>query len=120
MRNISFMLTPSQFLDGSKTVTRRLGWEYLKAGDHLMGCEKCQGRRNGEPLVRLGECVVVTVRREPLRRMLDDPNYGPGECKREGFPNMTPAEFVAFFCESHDGCTPDTTVTRIEFRRIEA
>lgn len=119
MKNISFMLTPSQFLDGSKTVTRRLGWETLKVGDHLMGCEKCQGRRNGEPLVRLGELVVITVRREPLRRMLDDPNYGLVECKREGFPTMTPAEFVALFCKSHADCTPETIITRIEFRKVE-
>jgi hypothetical protein len=29
---------------------------------------------------------------------------------------MTPAEFIAFFCQSHKGCTPDTEVTRIEWR----
>lgn len=26
MRNLSFALTTRQFIDGSKTVTRRLGW----------------------------------------------------------------------------------------------
>ena len=33
MRNISFSLTEEQFLNGSKDVTRRLGWLFLKPGD---------------------------------------------------------------------------------------
>ncbi len=43
MKNISFALTTKQFLDGSKTVTRRLGWANLKPGEILMACEKCMG-----------------------------------------------------------------------------
>jgi hypothetical protein len=119
VRNISFSLTSPQFLQGRKDVTRRLGWLYLKTGDILMACEKCMGRRPGEPLVRLGPLEVLSVRREPLSDLLKDPAYGREECRREGFPEMSPEEFVAFFCRTHPPCTRDTPVTRIEFRRIQ-
>lgn len=120
MRNISCSLTTPQVRARTKDVTRRLGWEDLKPGDQLQACEKCMGRRNGEPLVRLCIIEVVSVRRETLRRMLRNPVYGRNECRREGFPFMSPAEFVAFFCASHTSgkkkCTADTPITRIEFR----
>ncbi len=48
MRNISFSLTERQFMDKSKTVTRRLGWKFLKPGDRLMGCRKCMGLKPGD------------------------------------------------------------------------
>ena len=41
-----------------------------------------------------------------------------GEVRREGFPEMTPAEFVEFFCRSHSGCTADRPLTRLEFSYI--
>lgn len=47
MRLMSFSLTTAQYRAGTKDVTRRLGWEYLKAGDRIMGCEKVMGRRKG-------------------------------------------------------------------------
>ncbi|RRJ96810.1 hypothetical protein Ga0100231_023880 [Opitutaceae bacterium TAV4] len=119
MRNISFSLTTPQFRARTKDVTRRLGWGCLKAGDRIMGCEKCMGRRKGEPLVRLGVIEIVSVRAEPLDAMTLFPEYGAEECRREGFPEMTPAQFVEFFCGSHADCTPQTAVNRIEFRYVE-
>lgn len=100
-----------------------MGWLKLKAGDRLMGCEKCMGRKPGEPLVRLGEIEVVSVRREPLRRMIKEPKYGEDECRREGFPEMSPYQFVGFFCESHgiktdDFGHTDQVITRIEFKYL--
>jgi hypothetical protein len=47
--------------------------------------------------------------------MLDDPAYGTIECVLEGFPDLTPSEFVRMFCESHKGCTRESVVNRIEF-----
>jgi hypothetical protein len=121
-RNISFSLTTPQFIARTKTVTRRVGWNALKAGDKLMGCEKCMGRKPGEPLVRLGMIEVVSVRREPLMRMTQAASYGFKECVAEGFgddPRLRfPSEFVKFFCDSHVGCTPATQVTRIEFKYL--
>ncbi len=110
MRLISFFLTTPQFLDGSKTVTRRLGWKNVKPGDRLMAVRKSQGRKKGEPVERLGEIEVLSVCREPLYRV------DRKDTTREGFPTLTPGEFVDMFCK-HMGCTSLTEVTRIEFRR---
>lgn len=117
MRNISFALTEEQFLDGSKDVTRRLGWLFLKAGDRLMGCQKCQGIKPGESIVRLGEIEVVSVRREYLGLMIFDPAYGTTEARREGFPQMNGRQFVEMFCQ-HMTANVGTLITRIEFRHI--
>lgn len=130
MRNMSFALTTEQVRARQKTVTRRLGWTFLKPGDRIRAVVKCQGLKKGEKVEPLAVLRVVDVRREPLRRLLDEIGYGFRECEREGFPNASPPAFVAFFCGSHrwptlymDGhvhepsrpCTPDDEVTRIEF-----
>lgn len=111
MRNISFALTTPQFLDGSKTVTRRLGWMKLRPGDVLCAVEKSQGLKKGETVKKLGTTRVVNVRREQLREI------EPSDCDLEGFPEYDPYQFMYMFCE-HNGCTPDTLVTRIEFERL--
>lgn len=124
MKLISFALTTPQFLDGSKDVTRRMGWLKAKPGDELCAVKKCMGFRPGESVQRLGVIKLVSVRRESLSTMLDDLVYGFEETRREGFPdghqNHFPSEFVSFFCRSHKGCTPDSIVTRLEFERIAA
>ena len=118
-RNISFSLTTPQFLDGTKDVTRRIGWAHLKAGDELCAVEKSQGLGKGGKVKRLGMIRVKSVRREFLRELTDrDDGYGFEETRREGFPDYSPPMFIHFFCGSHRGCTPDTIVTRIEFERI--
>lgn len=116
MRNISCALTTRQIKERTKDVTRRIGWENLKVGEKLCVCEKVMGRRNGEALVRLVVIEVVSVRREPLCALTQDPVYGQEECRREGFPEMKPWQFVAFFTEEIEGSSPATKVTRIEFR----
>lgn len=118
MRNISFSHTTAQFRDRTKTVTRRKRWLSLQAGDQLMGCVKCMGLRQGETVQKLGPIQVVSAQREPLRRMLDDPEYGRAECVREGYPEMTPDTFVDTYCEAFR-CTPDEDVTRIEYVYLE-
>lgn len=108
---MSFALTKAQLLDGSKTVTRRLGWwGKLKPGDRVLAVEKCMGLKKGERQTVLCEIEVVSVRREPLHAIDQD------DVIREGFPHMTPAGFVAMFCH-HMKCKPFHDVTRIEFRR---
>jgi hypothetical protein len=122
MRNMPFTLTKEQYRNGIKTVTRRLGWEFLIPGDVFMGIDKGQGLKKGEHPVKLGPAEVVSVRREPLRSLTDDLDYGYSETEKEGFPwgyeNSDPFEFVAFFCRTHKRCTPETIVRRIEFERI--
>ncbi|GAB5444403.1 MAG: hypothetical protein Fues2KO_47520 [Fuerstiella sp.] len=119
VRNISFMLTTDQILDRSKTVTRRNGWRHVRVGDLLQGCVKCMGLRKGEQIQKLAVIRVVSVRQEPLNRMLIDPAYGRSECFKEGFPQMSPAGFVRMFRDHHSSITVSTPVTRIEFEYVD-
>lgn len=116
-RLMSVTLTEDAVRDRSKTVTRRLGWAKLKPADRLTLCRKVMGRRRADgsvdPLVRIAEVEVVSVRREPLS------SIGPGETALEGFPDMTGGAFIEFFCQ-HMRCAPDTLVTRIEWRYVAA
>lgn len=118
MRNISFSLTEKQFRDRTKSVTRRLGWTFLKEGDRLMGCRKCMGLKKGEKILRLGEIEVVSVRREPLSRMTADSDYGLAEAIAEGFPKLSGGQFAEMFC-NHMKCRLETVVTRIQFKHVE-
>lgn len=116
MRNMSFALTTRQIVDGSKTVTRRLGWLKTKRHDWIQPVRKCMGLRPGEKIEKIMVPIMVrSARREPLCLMIDDPAYGRLECVAEGFPDMSPEEFVEMFCDTHRGCLPHTVVTRIEF-----
>jgi hypothetical protein len=112
---MSVSLTEQAVVQRRKTVTRRLGWKFLKPGDTLTLCRKVQGRKPDEPLVRLAEVQVLSVRREPLWDITD------GEVRLEGFNiegvDRAAAAFVGFFCRQM-GCTPDTEVTRIEWRYL--
>ena len=49
--------------------------------------------------------------------MSADAAYGRDEAIREGFPDMTGGQFVEMFCK-HMAATPQTIVTRIEFRHV--
>ena len=117
MRAISFQHTVEQILDGTKTVTRRTNWAWLQPGTLLRACVKVRGVR-AEDRQELAVIRVVDVRREPLRRLLD-PAYGLDEIRLEGFeghPEVgNPQSWVRWFCRSHQGCTPDSVVTRIQF-----
>ena len=113
-RNISFMLTVNQFKNRTKTVTRRLGWKFLKPGDILMGCEKCQGIKKGESIKRLGKIRVVDVREEELRKIT------PEDVIKEGFPEMNRWQFVSFFIdEMKPKLGVRQPVTRIEFEYVD-
>lgn len=110
-RLMSFMLTKEQFKNQTKTVTRRLGWDFLKPGDIVIGCEQCQGLAKGQTINKLGPFQVVSTRWQMLKAItLDD-------VIREGFPDMTPAQFIDFFCQTHR-CQPNRPVNRIEFRYL--
>jgi len=107
-RNISFSLTKEQFKNRTKTVTRRFGWWFLNPGEILCGVEKAMGLKKGEKIVRLGMIQVVTIRPEPLDAITQE------DCIKEGFPHMTPDEFVNKL-SCHYRCQHDKIVNRIEF-----
>lgn len=77
--------------------------------------EQAQGLRKGEHVVKLHVIRVKSVIREPLYAMRD---WGPGECRREGFPGMSPGRFIAMFCDANR-VLPSTEVNRIEFEYVE-
>lgn len=124
--------TTEQVRAQSKTVTRRLGWwedkngrRLVQPGDTLTLCEKVMGRKKGDPLVRICDVEVISVRRERLWDITDE------DVRREGLtkddadfeewtePDMWPTRlaWVQWFCEAMD-CMPDDWVTRIEWRYL--
>ena len=112
MRNISFALTTPQVLAQTKTVTRRLGWKFLKPGTLLQPVVKSQGIPKGGRVEKIGGPIrVVSVRRERLDIIGTRYTFDP---VLEGFPQLTNAQFVKMFCD-HNGCKPSDLVTRIEF-----
>ena len=114
-RLMSVAFTAEQVIDHTKTVSRRTGWRMVKADDTLWLCRKVMGRKLGEPLVRLAFVRVIGVRREPLSRLTDDPEYGAAEMVLEGFPGMDPAEFIERYFVRAQKVTPATEVARIEW-----
>tara|TARA_B100001123_G_C14794523_1_gene821828 strand:- start:289 stop:612 length:324 start_codon:yes stop_codon:yes gene_type:complete len=106
------MMTKNQLLSGSKTVTRRLGWKFLKPGDRVMACKQCQGLGKGGKIKRYGLIEIEQVWSERLG------DITPTEILREGFPNMSVDEFVDYFIAGHKGCKRDTIITRIQFRKL--
>lgn len=111
MRNMSFMLTTEQMRDRTKTVTRRLGWWNVMPGELIQAAQQCQGLKRGETITKLCVIKINNARSEPLNRI------NAMDVIREGFPKMTPREFIDLFCRANT-CKPDVTVNRIEFEYV--
>lgn len=114
MPNISFAMTTPQVRNQTKTVTRRLGWRHIKLGITHQAIEKGQGLKKGDHVVVIGKIIPISTRWEPLQRLLDEPGYGGREVIREGFPDLTRAEFVEMLCKKYK-CGPEKEFNRIEF-----
>jgi hypothetical protein len=112
MRNMSFFLTTAQIRARTKWVTRRLGWADLKPGELVQGILKGQGIPKGGKIEKLDVIRCVSNTASVLNTITAE------ECVAEGFPGMTPGQFVAMFCEAN-GCREDAGVNRIEFRYEE-
>lgn len=113
---MSVALTEDAVRARRKTVTRRLGWKFLKPGDRLTLVRKAMGRRRAdgtvEPLVRIAEVEVVSVRRERLTAVTAD------DVDREGFPGWTPVDFRVFFAQAMH-VPSNAEVTRIEWKYLD-
>lgn len=128
-RLMSVAMTVDAVIERRKTVTRRKGWLMLKPGDRLTLCRKVMGRKSGEPLDRLAEVEVVSVRRESLYRMEErdyagsypprPTEYAQTEVAAEGFPALDPAEFIRRFFVDAQGMSITDEVTRIEWRYLD-
>ena len=120
MRRMAFSHTSPQILDRSKTVTRRTGWRYLKPGDLIEAVEKSRGLKKGERVRALGVLRVVSVRFEPLSKLVTDARYAEDELPREGFPCWSRDDFIAMFLRVNALKSTAVTVTRIEFEYVRA
>ena len=133
-RLMSVSMTEQAVIERRKTVTRRKGWwldkhgrRLLNPGDRLTLCRKVMGRKHGEPLVRLAEVGVISVRREPLSYVLlkhpptaprGELDYGASEMAREGFPGTDPLTFIDRHFTRTQGISANEDVTRIEWRYL--
>jgi hypothetical protein len=111
-RNMSFALTTQQARNRTKTVTRRLGWWFLRPGDIIQQVLKSMGLKKGEKVEKIHLIRILNTWPEPLSVITHD------EVRREGFPDMTPSDFIDMFCK-HNNCQPDAIVNRIEFEYLD-
>jgi hypothetical protein len=103
-----------------KTVTRRVGWRFLKPNDLILAVEKGRGLKTGEPVRALAVLRILDVRVEPLSRLVRDARYAEDELPREGFPCWSRDDFILQFLRTHRLTTVDTDVTRIEFEYVDS
>ena len=110
-RLMSFAMTAEQFIDESKTVTRRFGWKFLKPGDVIMGVVKSMGLKKGEKVKSLGMIKIISVRQEPLNAITQN------DVIKEGFPDWYPKQFIQMMVD-HYKIDPCSMVNRIEFKYL--
>lgn len=110
-KNIAFSMTIRQMYEGTKTVTRRLGWSYLKPGDIICAVEKNRGLKKGNHVKKIGLIEIQSVTRERLDKITQK------DCVREGFPDITPDQFVEMFMRA-SGCPSSQIVNRISFKPL--
>jgi hypothetical protein len=115
---MAFSHTAPQIRDRSKTVTRRTGWRCLKAGDLIQAVEKARGLRKGERVRDLAILRIVSVRVEPLSRLITEARYAEDELPREGFPCWSRDEFIEMFLRVNRLTSTTVRVTRIEFEYV--
>ena len=110
-RNMSFAMTTRQVRKRQKTVTRRVGWWFLKPGDIVTAVEKARGLRKGEKVQPICRIRIVSTRKEPLSAITDE------DVVREGFGAMPREWFIQLFSKTH-GCQSEDAVNRIEFEYL--
>jgi hypothetical protein len=111
---MAFQFTTAQIRARTKTVTRRPGWTFLKAGDLVQAVDKAQGLKKGERMEKLAVIRIVKTRREPVAAIMEYPN----DAALEGYPKLSAREFAARFC-ALTGNGLAAMVTRIEFEYVD-
>lgn len=110
-RNMSFAMTTDQMRDGTKSVTRRFGWYFLKPGQIVWAVEKAMGLKKGEKIKRICAIKIISTRSEPLCAI------DQADVIREGFSDWSPRQFVNMLVQ-HYKVDPLETVNRIEFEIV--
>ena len=116
---MSFFHTQQQIRDGTKDVTRRLGWAHLKPGQEFWAIVKGQGLKKGEHMQRLRLLECVSNRAEMLcgLRCNYTQRMAKREVIREGFPDLSVQQFIEMFCR-HMNVNERQMVNRIEFKYL--
>lgn len=107
-RNMSFAKTIAQMQNGTKTETRRLKWDFIKEGDLITAVNKTMGFKKGEKPIRVANIRVTRTWRERLDKITQ------AGCDAEGFPDLSPTEFVWMFCRLNQ-CNPNIEIRVIQF-----
>jgi len=107
-RNMSFAITTDQIRRKEKTVTRRNGWRFLKAGDIANAVEKAMGLRKGEKVKQLCRIRIISTRLERLCWITEQ------DVVKEGFADKDRDWFIQMYCQ-HNGGDALQIVNRIEF-----
>ena len=110
-RNMSFMLTTEQIKNRTKTVTRRIGWIFLKPDDIVNAVEKGMGLKKGEKVKQICRIRIISIHKQGLFRITKE------DCIKEGFPEMSPDDFIDMFCR-HNKVGASCPVNRIEFEYV--
>jgi hypothetical protein len=138
-------MTTDQVIRRQKAITRRFAWKNIQPEQHLQGVNKCQGLKPGQHPVKLAEIIVLDSQWEPLNEIIKRPfrkaksarewaafkkccgiqrDYSMIPCisetALEGFPFMTPEDFVEMLLRSNRKATEETPVNRIVFEYAEA
>ena len=118
MRLISFAKTTEQFVEGLKTETRRDGWRRAHVGDMLQPVNRLPRVGAGKwwPLLWRGEYRHIQLDLVERVRLGD---ITKEQVQKEGFPEMSPVEFVRFYCAPRQP-DPDRIVTRLSFVPVKA
>lgn len=107
-------MTTKQIKNRTKTVTRRWGWKHARVGDRYQPVEKCQGLRKGEKIKKIGGPIeVVSTGWQPLAYITQE------DCILEGFPDLTPLQFVTMLLRTKGGAEAHHPINRIEFKYVD-
>lgn len=115
---MSCAMTVGAVVDRTKTESRRRWWTWqnLAPGERLILVEKAMGLPKGASQVVLAEVEVLA---NESARMCD---ITLAQVAAEGFPEMTVAEFVAFWMDGHGlrfgGYGPGVVSREFVVRRI--
>lgn len=96
-----------------KDVTRRVGWQWARAGVYVLAQLKCMGIARGETVEVFGVIQIVEVTHEQLDAIT------ASEVKREGFRDLSAADFVARFSKAQH-VRPSDVITRVVFEHVDA
>ena len=115
---IAFSDTVRAVRERQQTVSRRLSPPPLAVGDLVDAVASDWMVRHKGPLTPLAVIRIVSLREEPLSRILNEPEYGREELAKEGGPAVTLPTWALTLLVRYKRLSLDTPLTRIEFEYL--